>query len=268
MSTQTTNYNLIKPELTDAADITQMNPNWDLIDEQLKEQADRLDNVSDELTPEGIGALPSSTTPNDLEAYSLNNAKSITSGADLNNYTVFSNYVATSAVSATLKNCPITAGFVLHVERNCNATSSYCMQRIVTYEAGVEYIRRLSNGTWSEWGMVYTTANKPALTDLSGTLPVANGGTGATTFTSGAALIGAGTGAVTTRSITNNTATSTAITANTNLVTANTLRYAINRTSSVAAADTSYTTLMARGMSLHTSDTNPSVNGAIAWTYK
>lgn len=35
MSTTTKNYSLIKPELTDAADITAMNPNWDKIDEEL-----------------------------------------------------------------------------------------------------------------------------------------------------------------------------------------------------------------------------------------
>lgn len=102
----------------------------------------------------------------------------------------------------------------------------------------------------------------------SNVLPVANGGTGATTFTSGAALVGAGTGAVTTRTIRNNTTTSGAVTADTALITSNTLRYAINRTTSVAAADTSYTTLMARGMSLNNAETNPAVNGAIAWTYK
>lgn len=37
MSTTTTNLNLIKPELTDAADITAMNENWDAIDELLSE---------------------------------------------------------------------------------------------------------------------------------------------------------------------------------------------------------------------------------------
>lgn len=36
MSTLTTNYNLIKPALTDSADITAMNGNWDKIDNQLK----------------------------------------------------------------------------------------------------------------------------------------------------------------------------------------------------------------------------------------
>lgn len=36
MSTTTTNYALVKPELTDAADITAMNENWDKLDTQLK----------------------------------------------------------------------------------------------------------------------------------------------------------------------------------------------------------------------------------------
>lgn len=35
MSTTTTKHGLIKPELTDPADITQMNNNWDIIDEKL-----------------------------------------------------------------------------------------------------------------------------------------------------------------------------------------------------------------------------------------
>lgn len=102
----------------------------------------------------------------------------------------------------------------------------------------------------------------------SGTLPVSRGGTGATSFTAGYALIGNGTSAVTGRAITNLTSTASALTANTNLITANTLRYMINRPGSVAAANTSYTTLMARGSSLHNAETSPSVNGAIAWTYE
>ena len=57
-----------------------------------------------------------------------------------------------------------------------------------------------------------------------GTLGVGYGGTGATSFTSGAALIGNGSGAIQTRSITNNT-TVTYITGSTNLITANTLKF-------------------------------------------
>lgn len=36
MSTTTPNYGLVKPQLTDAADITAMNKNWDIIDNQIK----------------------------------------------------------------------------------------------------------------------------------------------------------------------------------------------------------------------------------------
>lgn len=43
---------------------------------------------------------------------------------------------------------------------------------------------------------------------------------------------------------------------------------ALNRTTSVNIADTNYTTLMARGTSLNSVETNPAVNGAIAWTYE
>lgn len=104
----------------------------------------------------------------------------------------------------------------------------------------------------------------------AGTLGVARGGTGAASFTANSAIISGSstTAALTTRTIRNNTATSGAVTADTALITSNTLRYAINRTTSVAAADTNYTTYMARGQALNTADTNPTVNGAISWTYK
>lgn len=45
MSTTTTNYNLVKPALTDAADITATNQNWDIIDAELAKKA--------ELNPDG-----------------------------------------------------------------------------------------------------------------------------------------------------------------------------------------------------------------------
>lgn len=43
---------------------------------------------------------------------------------------------------------------------------------------------------------------------------------------------------------------------------------AIGRSSYVSAPDTSYTTLMARGMSLNSAEATPAVNGAIAWQYE
>lgn len=41
----------------------------------------------------------------------------------------------------------------------------------------------------------------------------------------------------------------------------------LNRTTNVNAADTNYTTYMARGESLNASEVTPTVNGCIAWVY-
>ena len=41
MSTVTSNYSLVKPELTDVADITAFGENWDIIDAKLKEVSDK-----------------------------------------------------------------------------------------------------------------------------------------------------------------------------------------------------------------------------------
>lgn len=42
----------------------------------------------------------------------------------------------------------------------------------------------------------------------------------------------------------------------------------LNRTTAVNAADTNYTTYMARGEALFSAETTPSVNGCIAWQYE
>lgn len=43
---------------------------------------------------------------------------------------------------------------------------------------------------------------------------------------------------------------------------------ALNRSTTVNAADANYTTYMARGVSLNSSETTPTINGTIAWTYE
>ena len=115
--------------------------------------------------------------------------------------------------------------------------------------------------TAAEVGAVPTgrTVNGKALSaDIS--LSAADVGAAASSHTHAASDITSG--------VTNNTSTASSIAGSTNLPTMNTLRYALNRTTSVGAADTSYTTYMARGMSLRSSAVTPTYNGQIAWTYE
>lgn len=72
---ETTNYKFKKPELSDPADITEMNPNWDGIDNQLKEHADKLATVvttsggviSGDLTIEGELILKNQDQANKID---------------------------------------------------------------------------------------------------------------------------------------------------------------------------------------------------------
>lgn len=115
--------------------------------------------------------------------------------------------------------------------------------------------------TAAEVGAVPTsrTVNGKALSaDIA--LSAADVGAAASSHTHAASDITSG--------VTNNTSTSSSITGSTNLLTMNTLRYALNRTTSVGAADTDYTTYMARGTALRSSEATPSYNGQICWVYE
>lgn len=81
-----------------------------------------------------------------------------------------------------------------------------------TYSGSASSLLLSDGGDKAVSDFAASSHNHSAGNITSGTLPVARGGTGATTFTSGAALIGNGTGAVTTRSITSSaTSGSTAL---------------------------------------------------------
>lgn len=51
MSTKTTNYQFIKPALTDPADITTMNENWDKLDQKLRDLSELSDIAISETEP-------------------------------------------------------------------------------------------------------------------------------------------------------------------------------------------------------------------------
>lgn len=93
---------------------------------------------------------------------------------------------------------------------------------------GLGSVENTALSTWAGTNKITTLGTVTTGTWNGSTVDVAHGGTGATTFTSGAALIGNGTGAVTTRSILNNTdvgALKSTWSNDTSLATINTLAY-------------------------------------------
>lgn len=84
----------------------------------------------------------------------------------------------TNESTASSYNFPARYGVI-----TVNCVTGYISQVFYDVSEFKHYVRYTSNGgsTWSTWKQSYDTTNKPLLTDLSGTLPVTNGGTGATT---------------------------------------------------------------------------------------
>lgn len=94
--------------------------------------------------------------------YSLAEAIIIPSGADLNDYGEFGNYVSmTGDITDTLLNCPYKGcGFMLHVERVTSSVfnRNFAKQRIILHHSeSIEYWRVKSGGTWKRWYQVKGT---------------------------------------------------------------------------------------------------------------
>jgi len=229
---KTTNYEFNLPESSDLYNVEDFNSNFSNVDEKLKEV----------------------DTPTYVVASDI---AELSSGENLR--AAFGKIA--KAISSLISHLTDTVGHITSAERTtwnskANGTHTHTKSQISDFPTS----------------MTPTAHNHSASEITSGTLPVARGGTGATTFTSGQALIGNGTGAVTTRAITNSTATTTAITASTNLVTMNTLKNAMNRTTGIGTADTNYGTSMVRAISAGTSDltagSSTLLSGAIYIVYE
>lgn len=89
MSTTTTNFGLIKPELRDPADITQINPNWDKLDQVIKDNLDEAKEYADQKvndipTPDVSGQINEHNTDenshNDIRQ-SVSDVRAIAEGA-------------------------------------------------------------------------------------------------------------------------------------------------------------------------------------------
>lgn len=138
-----------------------------------------------------------------------------------------------TAVSSPSANGSTTA-FIDTISQNANGVITVTKKNLDTSgtwsgNAGsatkLETARSLTTKLNSTTAVTFDGSADQNTIPVTGILPIANGGTGTNTLTSGEALIGNGTSAITTRAITNNTTATVAAKTN-NLITNNTLYYA------------------------------------------
>lgn len=138
MSTTTTNYGLVKPELTDVADITLMNPNWDTVDAKLKELQE---NVKTYTTLEQLGLSGKVTLTNVV------NAMPDCSQLILDNYETANSYVAY---------CPYSTGTLTVTKMN---SKYYYAEFMISsdYRGSKEYFYNRGNrsdGLFEGWKQI------------------------------------------------------------------------------------------------------------------
>ena len=239
---QTTNYGLNKPGGSDYARIDVLNANMDAVDAALKDLEES----------KAEGAALAAHEADGVKHVSAAERETLTQG-----FALLSDEVDTH-IARTDNPHGVTAAQVgaVPTTRKVNGKALSADVTLAAADVGAA----ADSHSHGAGDIVSGTLDAARVPDLaaskitSGTLPVARGGTGAASLTSGNALIGAGTGAVTTRAIKDNTSASAALTASSALVTMNTLRYALNRTTGPGAADTNYTTGMMRAIQASTTD--------------
>ena len=181
MATTTSNYNLIKPALTDVADITAFNSNWDTIDTNLKKASES-------------GGTPTVTaTSSDGVTYTAtaSNITELTNGLTI---TIIPN-MASASTSITLNVNGLGAkSIVIPLSTNTGAsvapkdTTFIVANRPLTLQYDSLYS---TYGGWRTLGKQKTSAS-----DLYGVTPVPSGGTGKESVTAGSFLVGNGTEAM------------------------------------------------------------------------
>lgn len=165
MATTTSNYNLIKPALTDVADITAFNSNWDTIDTNLKKASES-------------GGTPTMTaTSTDGIAYTatVSNITELTNGLTI---TIIPNRDSASTSITLNVNGLGAKSIVIPLSTNTGTsvapkdTTFIVANRPLTlqYDSGYS-----TYGGWRTLGKQKTSAG-----DLYGTVPIESGGTGAT----------------------------------------------------------------------------------------
>lgn len=149
MSTTTKNLGLVKPELTDAADITATNENWDVVDE-------KLHNIS------STRNLKTYTT---LEQLGLTNG-SETIESMINAMPNFSVLQCATSSQNNMSIYPSEFGGTLIIEK------SFGNRAKLTYFAQTkEWVGHYFNNTWYGWNLSFDEINPPTANQV-GALPV------------------------------------------------------------------------------------------------
>lgn len=157
MSTTTSNYGLIKPALSDTADITQYNSNWDKIDTALNDLKPKCpaamsdDGVNYHVTIDGI-----TTLYNGLEITIVPNMTNSAGNPTLNLNTLGAKSIRLALSGNTSATLASPASFFVK-------------------DHPVTLMYDVTSGFWKT-----VDKQKPSASDLYGTVAVANGGTGAT----------------------------------------------------------------------------------------
>lgn len=111
MSTTTTNYKFIKPALTDVADITAMNPNWDAVDTTLKAFDSKIIEIE-----ESLDEQPSFDGHN-IKTYTSLDQLDLASNASLDEIIMALDdsvlqYYCSNLQSLFWNSCPMDSGFL------------------------------------------------------------------------------------------------------------------------------------------------------------
>lgn len=158
MSTLTSNYSLIKPELYDSADITAYNENWDKIDTEL---ANLKPKYVEAFSEDGFGY---SVAVNGITE--LYNGLEITVVPNMSNIETNPTLEINNLGAKTIK---------LSLSTNTSATTTIPISFIVANRP----IKLTYDATGKFWKTV--DKQKTSASDLYGSVPIANGGTAATT---------------------------------------------------------------------------------------
>lgn len=164
MATTTSKYNLIKPELSDAADITAFGANWDVIDAELTKLSESV----------GIPIVTAESEDGIAYHATVGGITELYNGLII---TIIPNITSASTNVTLNVNGLGDKRIMLPMSFNNSAMSApreatyFGVNRPITLQYDAYYA---TYGTWKTLGK-----QKPVATDLYGLTPVTSGGTGA-----------------------------------------------------------------------------------------